>query len=88
MCDACTDARCAYCGEPLHAARHGIMTASGLSYHRECFHRLCFGSIAHHMGECSCFIPGSTLTDPPGLSLHEAALLAFEFSAPEVTDAS
>jgi hypothetical protein len=35
--------------------------------------RAIIGSVAHVEHRCSCFVPGSTESDPPGMTRREAA---------------
>ncbi len=74
---------CRWCSEPVdldneqHHAYHEAM-------HYECGMRMMVGSLAHLEGRCSCHVPGATETDPPGMTLREAAVVAFErFNRPE-----
>ena len=59
--------RCAYCDELLEA---------GAEMHKECTFRAVAGSVAHIEERCACYVPGSTETDPPGMSKREAAKAA------------
>lgn len=43
----------------------------------ECGFRSVVGSAAHLLRCCSCFIAGSTSSDPPGMTKREAAHAAF-----------
>jgi hypothetical protein len=45
-------------------------------HHRECLMRAVIGSAAHQLQECACY--GGTREDPPGVSLREAAKLAWD----------
>jgi len=47
-------------------------------FHRECEFRLIAGSVAHLLRRCSCYVPGSEESDPPDMSLRQAARAAFE----------
>lgn len=40
--------------------------------------RAVVGSVAHLQRTCSCYVEGSELNDPPGLSLREAAKAAWD----------
>ena len=57
---------CAWCGEEL-----GEPCASGA--HDVCLFRMVVGSVAHLEHRCSCYLPGATETDAPGLTKREAA---------------
>ena len=64
---------CSYCGDLIE--EHDIGTlAEGRLLHYECSMRLAVGSIGHQAGECSCH--GGDQDDPPGLTRHEAAMVA------------
>lgn len=66
---------CTYCEEeilPGELAPHH----SGLPLHHECLLRTVYGSVAHQALRCSCYVPGSTEDDPPGLTLRESAQAA------------
>jgi hypothetical protein len=56
-----------------------IPTAEGSEtpYHIECYIRLTVGSLAHQQRKCSCY--GGTEHDPPGMTLRQAAIAAFEY---------
>jgi hypothetical protein len=63
---------CTYCYEPLDVPRH-------LAYlHRECAFRAVAGSVAHLQKRCSCYVPGSMESDPPGMTPRQAALAALK----------
>lgn len=62
---------CAWCVEPKDPNLPGSM-------HPECTFRAVCGSVAHIEGRCSCFVPGSTETDPPGMTKRQAARAAVE----------
>jgi hypothetical protein len=72
---------CQHCQEEIGPDDDGIVvdgacTALGSIYHRACFMWTVIGSVAHIEKRCSCFVPGSTDCDPPGLTKREAAELA------------
>jgi hypothetical protein len=62
---------CSYCGKPILEIEVSI---SG--HHRECLFRCVAGSAAHLRRQCACY--GGTGEDPPGLTLREAARLAWD----------
>ncbi len=66
---------CAWCGELVEPGEQSA-AFSREPMHRECGFRAVMGSVAHIERRCSCFVPGSEETDPPGLSLREAARAA------------
>ena len=63
---------CEYCGEEIRDGEESVQE----NFHRECLVRAVFGSAAHQLGECSCF--GGDREDPPGVSVREAAKLAYD----------
>jgi len=72
---------CAHCDEPIQPAEinpHYSANGGELYYHRNCFLRLAIGPAAHQLEICSCFDKGSTETDPPELTVRQAADLAVE----------
>lgn len=64
---------CVWCDEQVLP---GEPTLGVQRMHQECMIRAFAGSAAHQLGDCSCF--GGDREDPPGLSLRDAARLAFE----------
>lgn len=78
---------CWYCGEvidpeaadpfSLFTSPKHVQIGSGETLHKECFLRVVIGSVGHQKRNCSCY--GGTEEDPPGASLHEAALAAAQF---------
>jgi hypothetical protein len=64
-------------GEPvLPCVRDGLPC----DYHEECMIRAGFGSVAHQLKVCSCFLPGAEAhEDPPDMSKRAAAKLAFDY---------
>jgi hypothetical protein len=67
--------KCDFCGEPIAVGERA--DNQGSDFHPECIYRAVAGSIAHHFKHCSCIIPGSTAEDPPFLTKHQSALLAY-----------
>lgn len=65
--------RCVWCSEPVLPDEQAPISAP---IHIECSIRSMVGSVAHVEGTCGCYVPGSKETDPPGISLREAAKLA------------
>ena len=63
---------CQYCGEPILPEEEGHSPRVP-GHHRECAFRAVGGSVAHIERRCSCFVPGSTENDPPGMTLRQAA---------------
>jgi hypothetical protein len=77
MCAPCTR-----CGEPITRTDEGyaipIMGQPLLAgYHRACFLRGIFGSVAHQQKKCFCF--GGVGEDDPNLTVREAALAAVAY---------
>lgn len=64
---------CVHCEEPIAAGDSGVIASNGPVFHRNCFLRGIYGSVAHVVGDCSCFVPGSTCGDSPGLTPRQAA---------------
>lgn len=59
----------------------GVLEIDGGFYvvqHLECHLRGVIGSAAHVQRRCSCYVPGATETDDPGLTRRQAAALAVE----------
>lgn len=81
---------CIHCGEKIGLGdAYQIVPAypsgphgSEVRYHRECWVRAIVGSVAHLERRCSCFVPGSTETDPPDLTKRQAAQLVANRFAP------
>lgn len=77
---------CGWCTQPIVPGDDGWLIPSAspqkpVSFHRACWLRSVIGSVAHLERRCSCFVPGSTESDPPGMTVREAAeaaLAAFE----------
>jgi len=74
---------CTHCTEEILAGDDGFIIDAVLAdgahdapFHRACWLRGIFGSVAHIERQCSCFVPGSDECDPPGMSKREAAELA------------
>lgn len=66
--------RCFYCKEPIVAGDSVTAINNGNDLmHRNCALRGVIGSLAHVHKRCSCFVPGSTESDPPEMTLREAA---------------
>src|SRR4051812_23225572 len=64
---------CVYCVEPIEEGDAGLVMANGPVEHRECGFRSVAGSLAHLQKRCSCYIPGASDLDPPGMTKREAA---------------
>jgi len=63
---------CTYCEEPVEPGEQNECFQSQ-PMHVECGFRLAAGSLAHIEGRCSCYVPGATELDPPGMTKREAA---------------
>jgi hypothetical protein len=48
-----------------------------IEMHHACGMRLIIGSRAHVARLCSCYVPGSEDSDPPGMTRRQAAEAAF-----------
>lgn len=76
---------CSWCDEPFVEDDSGYlipyMAGDGtteIAYHVECWQRQFIGSLAHVEGRCSCYVAGARETDPPDLTLRQAAVAAVE----------
>lgn len=69
--------RCDYCGEIMHLNERAEVF--GGDFHRECLLRSVVGSVGHQMGLCSCFVMGSSVEDPEGMTKRQAAKAAAAF---------
>ncbi len=73
---------CVYCEEPIEANQAGVVMPAGDAHghfaekpeHYECFIRQIVGSVAHITMQCSCYVPGSLASDPPGVTKRQAAI--------------
>ncbi len=65
---------CLHCQEPLIEGDSIAAFNNGEdAMHRNCMLRGVIGSVAHQERRCSCYLPGSTAGDPPGMTLRQAA---------------
>jgi hypothetical protein len=74
------DLECVYCGECCHETdpdTHVLLTDCRRILHYACHVRLTAGSIGHQTGRCPCF--GGDEEDPPGISIRQAALIAWGY---------
>jgi hypothetical protein len=70
---------CAHCREKIVDGDSIVVIYNGeFLMHRNCAIRGVIGSVAHILKTCSCYVPGSTESDPPELTVREAADLAVE----------
>lgn len=72
---------CDWCGERLMCGEAWLIPCIGgpkkyVLYHYECHMRQFLGSLAHVEKRCGCYVPGAEETDPPGMSLRDAARAA------------
>jgi hypothetical protein len=67
---------CPFCEEPVLPEDAPEMVNGDQPVHRECMIRAVSGSVAHIQKRCMHFIPGSTETDPEGMTKREAAKAA------------
>jgi hypothetical protein len=72
-----TDARCAWCAEPILEGEDGIEHPNGSCEHIECFIRSIVGSVIHQNHRCPCY-GGSKDHDEKGIPKRAAARAAFE----------
>jgi len=73
---------CGWCGEPMEPGESDIRcsaNAGDMLFHRNCMIRQVVGSVGHQQGQCSCHVDGSTLGDPEGMTIRQAADAAVEF---------
>ena len=79
LCEDCprvptpVGAICSHCAELIAEDDTGVIYANGPVAHRNCFLRGWMGSVAHIRKRCSCFVPGSDESDPPGMTRRQAA---------------
>jgi hypothetical protein len=64
---------CFHCGEAILPSENRIECANGPLAHGNCFLRCVIGSVAHLLRKCRCFVPGSILVDPEGMTRRQAA---------------
>lgn len=69
--------KCPYCTERIEPSAEVIPLAGNQQWHTECFLRAVIGSVAHIERRCSCYVPGSTEEDPPGMTVRESARAAW-----------
>jgi hypothetical protein len=67
---------CIYCHEPVLPKEESPIGPLGAHLHHECSFRSIIGSVAHIEQRCSCYVDGSTESDPPAMSLREGARAA------------
>lgn len=67
-------ALCGFCGEVIEPGQRA--PSHGEPLHNECQIRLVIGSVAHIERRCGCYVAGSTESDPPHMTLREAARAA------------
>ena len=71
---------CLYCSEEVLPGEGNPNLETDLKYkmHAECLFRSVAGSVAHIRRQCSCYVQGSSESDPPGLTLREGSKAALE----------
>jgi hypothetical protein len=67
---------CQHCEEPIRSCEQYQRYMNGPVEHIECFRRRIYGSVAHIMRRCSCYVPGASENDDPRLTKREAARAA------------
>lgn len=74
---------CYYCAEEIVFGDrgfwrmiYGLSAATIEPVHRECDFRSVVGSVGHILEQCSCY--GGDEEDPPGMTLREAAIAAWD----------
>jgi hypothetical protein len=65
---------CGFCEEPIGPGEQA--PGMGEPMHNECQIRLIIGSVAHIERRCGCYVAGSTASDPPHMTLRQAARAA------------
>lgn len=79
LCDDCekipvpVGESCSWCNEIFLPDDNGVQYSNGPLAHKNCFLRASIGSVAHLEGRCSCYVPGASETDDPGVSRRAAA---------------
>ena len=66
-------ATCLWCDEVCAPDEPITTYLGGEVAHLPCTLRQVLGSVAHLVQRCSCYVPGSTASDPPGLTRRQAA---------------
>lgn len=66
---------CAWCEEPIEATDKATVGQNFVT-HAECMARSVLGSLAHLKKTCSCYVAGSTESDPPELTKRQGARIA------------
>jgi hypothetical protein len=74
---------CFHCEEVIAEGERGFSSmymgergSRRIYFHRDCFLRGISGSVAHIQHKCSCYVPGASEGDPPGMTKREAARAA------------
>lgn len=70
-----TTTLCGFCGESVEGVDESPIEGAQ-PLHRECGIRLVVGSVAHLERRCSCYVRDSDESDPPWMTLREAARAA------------
>jgi hypothetical protein len=70
--------KCFYCGEGIGRDDNGYIDGGGSVFHRACFLRLIYGSVAHQLRTCSCFGGGPCTPWPKGMTVRQEAEDAVE----------
>lgn len=69
---------CHWCQDLIAEGDDGVQYDNGPYMHYECHMRQVIGSRAHVLGDCSCYVPGSSESDPPEMTKRQAAKAALE----------
>lgn len=77
---------CIHCDEPVLPGDSRFTYGNGPVAHGECSVRSMVGSVAHLKRECSCYVPGATCTDPPGMTRRQAARAAYQLWLTQLDD--
>lgn len=70
---------CRYCEEPIGSGDDGFIDSGNSAFHRCCFLRMIFGSIAHQEGMCGCYHEDIGEAMASTLSRREEAAAAVAF---------
>ena len=69
----CLCSTCVFCGELVRSGEAARTLVNDRNVHHECALRQVIGSVAHLEQRCSCYVPGATCGDPPGMTRRQAA---------------
>jgi hypothetical protein len=64
---------CVHCEEPILEDEEIRHYSNGPMAHWNCAIRAVVGSVTHLEKRCSCYVPGASEGDPPGMTRRQAA---------------